>query len=196
MFLSFLITLNQRRLMTIDDDRFAHAVNIVLEQEGGYSDDKNDHGGPTMYGISTKFLMDCGVKFYFLNGEPPKLFDIKTLTIDNAKLIYRRCYWDKNNYNGINNLRLASAMLSLSVNLGSQTANLLLQNALNSLVIKRVTVDGYIGIKTLALVNTTNSQKLLDELKVLAIEHYEHLVKENENLVCFLEGWKNRVNQL
>lgn len=183
--------------MAIDDDlRFNFAVNKLLEQEGGYSNDPEDPGGETAYGITRKFLIDCGIKFFFYKNKTAYTYDMKTMHPDEAALIYRRCFWDQNNYNGIINLRLATAMLSLSVNLGAETANKLLQDAVNSLNGRTTSIDGYIGNKTLQLINKTDSEKLLVRLKDLALGHYEYLVERNPKLSKFLKGWKNRLNGL
>jgi len=56
------------------------AVSFTLSVEGGYVNDKNDPGKETKYGISKKSY--------------PKL-DINGLTIEQAKEIYKRDYWDK-----------------------------------------------------------------------------------------------------
>src|SRR5207302_958519 len=57
---------------------FDKAIGTVLEHEGGYSFDPNDPGGETKYGISRKAY--------------PGL-DVKALTLDQAKAIYKRDYW-------------------------------------------------------------------------------------------------------
>ena len=60
---------------------FARAVAFVLAQEGGYSNDPNDPGGETRYGISKR-------------RYPAE--DIRNLTVERARELYRRDYWDKN----------------------------------------------------------------------------------------------------
>ena len=62
------------------------AIKFVLDHEGGLSEDKNDPGGTTNWGISQRAY--------------PSL-DIKNLTIDQAKEIYKRDYWDKLNCDNI-----------------------------------------------------------------------------------------------
>ena len=59
---------------------FDAAMKFIFKWEGGYVWDKDDPGGETKYGISKKSY--------------PNL-DIKNLTKDQAKEIYRRDYWDK-----------------------------------------------------------------------------------------------------
>ncbi|MDD5060661.1 MAG: glycosyl hydrolase 108 family protein [Candidatus Marinimicrobia bacterium] len=60
--------------------KFDAAVSFVLDHEGGYSNDPNDPGGETNYGISKRSY--------------PSL-DIKKLTREQAIEIYRTDYWQK-----------------------------------------------------------------------------------------------------
>jgi lysozyme family protein len=62
-------------------DEFDQYTDQIIKFEGGYTNDKNDKGGETKYGIAKAFY--------------PKL-DIKNLTIAQAKDIYFRDYWLKN----------------------------------------------------------------------------------------------------
>jgi len=59
---------------------FERAVTHVLLHEGGYSNDPNDPGGETQYGISKR-------------AYPNE--DIKGMTLARAKELYRRDYWDR-----------------------------------------------------------------------------------------------------
>lgn len=62
-------------------DTFKKALSFVLRWEGGYSDDPNDPGGRTIFGITERdypSLWEDG-------GEP---------TMEDAKRIYRRDYWE------------------------------------------------------------------------------------------------------
>jgi lysozyme family protein len=61
--------------------KFQLAIEFVLPQEGGYSNDAADPGGETNFGISKR--------------KYPNL-DIKKLTDLDAVAIYRRDYWDRN----------------------------------------------------------------------------------------------------
>jgi len=57
---------------------FDKAFNFVLTYEGVYSNDPDDPGGVTKYGISKK--------------SHPNV-DVENLTVDGAREIYRREYW-------------------------------------------------------------------------------------------------------
>lgn len=68
----------------VDNNNFQRAVAKTFELEGFYSDHKHDPGGQTMYGISSKW-----------NPEVADKIKNKTLTIEEAKDIYKRNYWGK-----------------------------------------------------------------------------------------------------
>jgi len=59
---------------------FDVAMAFILKWEGGYVNDPDDPGGETKYGISKK-------------AYPNE--DIKGLTLERAKALYKRDYWDK-----------------------------------------------------------------------------------------------------
>ena len=58
---------------------FDRAFGIVVDVEGGYSFDPSDPGGETKYGISKR-------------AYPNE--DIKNLTLERAKFLYQRDYWN------------------------------------------------------------------------------------------------------
>lgn len=94
---------------------FGSAVNFVLGQEGGYV--ANDAGkGPTNFGINS--TANPGV-------------DVKNLTKDGAKEIYKSKYWDAIGGDQLNeqNPALALVALDTAVNMGAPTAKKLLAEA-------------------------------------------------------------------
>lgn len=59
---------------------FDEAFALVIGVEGGYTNNPADPGGETKFGISKRRYPDL---------------DIKNLTIDQAKVLYKRDYWDE-----------------------------------------------------------------------------------------------------
>jgi lysozyme family protein len=82
---------------------FAGAWLKTIVFEGGYSNDPDDNGGETNFGIS--------------KAAYPHL-DIKRLTAEQAKEIYRRDYWDKINGDAIPDQRIAEMLFDAAVNHG------------------------------------------------------------------------------
>ena len=68
-------------------DNFDACLAIVLVQEGGYTNDPQDPGGPTNLGITQKDLSDW-------LGHAATAEDVKALTKDTAREIYRTKYWN------------------------------------------------------------------------------------------------------
>ena len=64
-----------------------NCIALVLKDEGGYSNDPGDNGGPTKYGIT---IFD--VRKYVKKDATAD--DVKALTLDQAKDIYKSKYWD------------------------------------------------------------------------------------------------------
>ena len=112
---------------------FDNAVELVLSLEGGLVDDPKDPGGLTNFGISQRSY--------------PSL-DIRNLTRDQAKGVYRVDFWDKVRGDELP-AALGFCVFSCAVNMGVYKAVTLLQRAV------AVQVDGVLGANTLAATNRT-----------------------------------------
>jgi lysozyme family protein len=95
---------------------FDEIIEVTLEHEGGYVHDPKDLGGETNFGIAKRFYPDV---------------DIKSLTKEDAKDIYKRDYWDKNKIDDLPD-NLKYIFFDMCVNQGRGTAVRVLQRAINS----------------------------------------------------------------
>ena len=129
-------------------------IEHALELEGIFSDDKDDSGGATKYGITEKKAR-----------EHSYLGNMVDLSRDFAIMVYRDDYWDKlklSNFliHGLNSS--CYELFECAVNCGTGTAAKFLQHSLNALNQRRKTlspwdsgwltdlkVDGVVGKKTL-----------------------------------------------
>lgn len=156
------------------DKRFLKAVEKVLKHEGGYANDPHDPGGETNFGISKRSY--------------PHLI-IKTLTREQAVKIYWSDWWQRYGYDMIADLALAAKVFDLSVNMGSQRAHKLLQEAVNRTSPAGLAVDGLLGPLSMEAVNNhPNPKLLLAEFRLSAISFYAGL----KNAPRFLLGWVRR----
>lgn len=152
---------------------FDQAFEVLMIHEGGYVNHPKDPGGETAYGISKRAYPDL---------------DIKMLTREDAKEIYRRDWWVPNRYGEIQHQALAEKVFSLAVNMGARRANKLLQRAVNKVEKTDLLVDGVMGVKTLTVLNNAeNPDHILAELKLLAVQYYLDLGTRD-----FLKGWIRR----
>lgn len=153
-------------------DLFEQAITTTLQHEGGYVNDPADPGGETRYGISKRAF--------------PQV-DIKTLTLNQAKDLYKTFYWER----GPHLIKLptvAAKYFDLCVNAGVSRASKWLQEASN-LLGATLTLDGKVGAVTAEWINRyPHPEALLCALKGLAFQHYVGLSKPR-----FLAGWLNRL---
>jgi lysozyme family protein len=147
---------------------FDKAVAFVLEQEGGYSNDPNDPGAETRFGISKRAY--------------PSL-NIAQLSEDDAKRIYRTDYWDRLSCDQLPH-GLDVALFDCAVNQGPGNAVRMLQNALE------ITSDGIIGAVTIRAAQ--NRVGLLSEF--LARRMYQYAL--NPNVHRYGLGWYRRIGAL
>jgi lysozyme family protein len=158
------------------------AINVVLQHEGGFSNDPDDPGNWTS-GECGKGKCE-GTKYGISASQYPGL-NIRNLTPDSAKDIYKRDYWDKYNFNLIKGISLPVKVFDMAVVMGPETAIKLLQRSLG------VEDDGKIGPVTAAACKVNPSGVLLTFKKECA-EHYKSLVDKDPKLGKYLKGWLNR----
>lgn len=124
---------------------FQTAVTLVLKHEGGYSNDPQDPGKETNFGIASAYHPNV---------------DIKNLTRQDAIDIYQATYWNPL-YSKIQNQGLANSLLDCAVNQGPATAVRLLQSTLNEFLSGPIAMDGKCGPETVEACNSVQDQEAL-----------------------------------
>jgi lysozyme family protein len=159
---------------------FDEAVSLVLKEEGGYSDNPNDHGGATAFGISLSFIHTI---------NPLATADyIKSLTKNDAIKIYKQHFWDRWGYGSITNQELANCVFSMAVNTGPMHATKCLQRCIRAVNGTILADDGNLGFKSLVAINTANPKEVLIAYKSQMECYYRNL-----NQPVFLQGWLHRL---
>lgn len=139
----------------------------LMGNEGGYSNNPRDPGGETNWGISKRSY--------------PEL-DIKNLTQDAAKAIYKRDFWDKCWCEELHPL-LAFALFDCAVNSDNRQAVKLLQKCVG------VAEDGVFGSMTMKRVND-------EDASVLTAKYLGHRLQFMTSLRpwdTFSKGWARRI---
>lgn len=170
------------------NDYFNQAIQVILAHEGGYSDNPNDPGGPTNFGITQASLDE----HWKALGLPRA---VQSLTLEDAKAFYLKVYWEANHYDAINAYAVATKLFDMAVNLGSEKATRLAQETASQLGYG-IAEDGILGKDTLATLNTLiEDGKTTVYLQLLCnnqCNYYQTLVQSNPKLGVFLKGWLNR----
>ena len=151
---------------------FDDIIEKVLEHEGGYVNDPKDAGGETKYGISKRAYPDE---------------DIKELTIERAKELYKRDYWDRYRTADLPD-RLRHIYVDMCINMGGGRAIKILQEACNSKNANKIDVDGGIGPATIKAASNVEPFRL----RAYRVMFYAELVMKKPEQERFWVGWFRR----
>ncbi len=159
--------------------RFDIAVTKTLKREGGakITEIAGDAGGLTKYGISQRAY--------------PGL-DIRNLTEQQARDIYKRDYWDRVSGDRIDSQAVAENIFDTAVNMGPKTAVKLAQATLNEILLVCVVEDGVVGDKTIDALSKCADTAFLAGYTLAKIARYAYLCNKDRTQSKFLLGWINR----
>ena len=166
---------------------FNNAIDIVLQHEGGYSNDPDDPGGSTNFGITQRYLNGLVAQGKY------QATDVRYLTVDAATHIYQLYWWIAYSYGSIVDQSLATKIFDEAVNIGPGRLHRFVQQACCDLG-QQLTVDGALGQHSFDAINALNPQQLLAKIKERLIEYYQELATEHPVLGKYLNGWINRAN--
>ena len=164
---------------------FDRCLGVVFDAEGGFSDNPDDRGGPTNFGISAGFLESIGY------GKTPE-----EMTRDEARELYQKYFWAPVRGDDLPP-PVALVVFDMAVNSGVKTAVRRLQYVLNNY--QAMDVDGAMGPRTLAAVQSAYhlyNTIFLGELLNSRREYYADLIRKNPSQGVFARGWNNRLNKL
>jgi len=180
-------------------DHFDKAILITLKHEGGFVNDPVDPGGATNWGMSIRFLTnDAGDADGdgFLDGDIDKdgdidVDDIKNMTVEEARKLYRIYFWDKYDYDTIIDFVVAARVFDMTVNMGPKQTGKIVQRALNDCG-QNVGVDGAIGKNTFAAINCTDPEILMAEIRQQHAQFYLDLIAAKPKFEKYRKGWLRR----
>ena len=150
---------------------FELAIQKTLENEGLLSNDLSDKGGITKFGISKTSYPDE---------------DIPNLTLDRAKYLYKKDYWNPILGDQISSQEVAETLFDFAVNSGVGTSVKLAQRVI------KVDDDGKMGTNTLKALNNFEPSSFIDKFTIAKIKRYRDICLKNPDQKKFFFGWINR----
>lgn len=152
---------------------FDPAVSKTIVREGGakFTNDPDDPGGPTKYGIAENYH---------------KGVDVKNLTEAGAKVIYKKEYWDPVCGDAILDQGVAEMLFDAAVNLGVGTTVRLLQVALG------LVPSGAMDVSTITMLNSTPAHEVAAAFTLAKIARYVHLCDVTPAKRKYFFGWVRR----
>jgi lysozyme family protein len=173
---------------TSDWDR---SIAFVLAREGGYVNDPADKGGETNMGITAATL--AGACAAGLVGH----CNVKALTQDEAKKIYRANYWDRYGWGAVA-WPASLCLFDATVNHGGGGMAKIAQRTANALTWK-LDVDGKFGPKTLESiqrVTAADAKEYTEEFLRQRKKYYDEIIDRNNSQEKFRKGWYNRIKAI
>lgn len=158
---------------------FDEAFKTVIGHEGGFTLHSGDPGNWTGGKVGIGTLK--GTKYGIAANTYPNE-DIKNLTLDRAKQLYKRDFWDKAKCDQLPD-GLRFHVFDVSVNSGVSRGVKTLQQALG------VNDDGIIGNQTINAAKSQNAHEVLIKFYSFRIAFYTSL----NTFQAFGKGWMNRV---
>jgi len=163
-------------------------IQSILDREGWpvFTNDPDDHGGPTKGGITLRTLTEWRETLLGLQwGGVPAVVDLVDLTHGEATAIYRYLYTELPKFDQIIDNKLRDHVIDAGVHHGVYWATKCLQE------ISGVVVDGYIGPKTLGAVNK-HMHHLRIPFAVKRIRKMSRIVANDQSQLKYLVGWIKR----
>jgi lysozyme family protein len=201
------------------DSVFDKALKKTLDLEGAYSNDRNDTGGETVYGVSRNNfpswegwkVVDHLKRLYGANTS-----EFKAALRNDADLSehvrnwYKREFWNPFELDNITDFSLAFEIFDQSVNLGCRQTTLLIQRACNALNYRNtfgadLSIDGIVGPNTRRRLqevgnDTRYTECLRRALDGLQVNHYISLglnTNGRSDYRKYVRGWLlNRIGEV
>ena len=162
---------------------FNLAFENVLKNEGGFTNDPQDSGGATNWGIT---IHDLSVYL----RRSASVEEVRRMSKLTARAIYKSKYWDSLSLDAVNDDGVALVIFDQGVLRGIGTIARAVQRILG------VVVDGHFGPKTLAAINAADPGWLITKIEQQAEEAYREIVRRSPKNQKFLKGWINRAKRL
>jgi lysozyme family protein len=166
----------QRRSQTVSDDRL---IDVILSHEGSdYTNDPDDTGGPTKWGITLADLIAW-------RGHLCTADDVKQLLRTEAAAIYRSRYIRP--FDFIAALEpLRTNVVDMGVNAGVSRSTVLLQEMVGTVV------DGKIGPATVRACSAQTPDRWNALFVGFRLSFYENLIQKKSSQLKWRRGWRNR----
>lgn len=161
---------------------------FILKWEGGFVNDPLDKGGATNMGVTIGTWRSVG---YDKDGDGDiDVDDLRLLdTKDVIERVLRPHYWNRWRADEIKNQSVANILVDWVWASGAHGIR-------RPQRILGVTVDGIVGPKTIAAVNSMDPMELHFRIKNDRIKFIDEICEKNPSQERFRRGWLNRINSL
>ncbi len=174
--------------MRVANKNFDEAFKYTIGNEGSYSNDKNDSGGPTKFGI-TIYDLSRYLK------RPASVQEVKDMSLETAKTIYKPNYWDSMGLDHMLSPGMSICMFDIGVVRGIGVPPKYAQNICNQHGFN-LSVDGHLGPLSYGALNQISSSVFIRDFSSMAESGFRAIAARNPSQNVFLKGWLNRAHRL
>lgn len=159
---------------------------FILKWEGGFVNDPADLGGATNMGVTiATYETYCKKKGY----PKPTVERLKAMTKDQWTDILKTMYWDRWKADEIKSQSVANILVDWVWASGLYGIKIPQQ-------VLGVTIDGIVGVKTIAALNSRDPRELFDSIVKERIAFIDRICISRPANKKFKKGWLNRLNSI
>lgn len=160
---------------------------FIRSWEGGFANVPGDKGGATKWGVTIG-------TFQSIYGKNKTVQDLKNMTEEQWDYIFRKYFWDKWKADQIESQAIANLVVDWLWASGAKYGIKLPQKVLRyTLGQTDIVIDGLVGPKTLAAINSyPNQEELFNKLHKEREDFFKRIGVGTQKK--FLKGWLNRNN--
>lgn len=162
------------------------SFNLLIQSEGGFTDDARDPGNRLPDGRSGCTMWGCTqTNWEAYVGHKVTHDDMRALTKEDVKPLYKTKYWDAVAGDQLP-LGVDYAAFDFAINAGPKQSRILMQRALG------VADDGAFGPKTLEAIQAADKAILLPKFSEAKVAFYRSL----KTFPTYGKGWLKRVEEV
>lgn len=159
------------------------SFNLVIEHEGGFTDDTRDPGNILPDGRPGSTMLGCTqANWENYIGRKVTHDEMRRLTKDDVKPLYKKSYWDSV-MGDVLCAGLDYAAFDFAINAGPLASRKLIQRALG------VSDDGIFGKQTLKAIKESNGADLIEKFSIEKEKYYRSL----KTFPIYGKGWLRRI---
>lgn len=163
--------------------RFDKALAYVLINEGGFTDDRRDPGGPTQWGIIKK-------EYEHWLGRELAPDEVRKMPFSTAIEIYKKNFWNVIKGDEYDSDAKAIAIMDTAVNKGIGGCMDCIKDSLNNHSLSRF------GDDTIQNVNMVSSSYFLGRFSASVLHYNAQRIVKYPHMEWARKGWNNRANRL
>ena len=191
-----LILLFSSNIVSASTKEFDDFFSGLMKREGvTFTFAKFDRGGPTKFGVTLNTYIEWSKNKNIKEVDKDSdnkitANDIRLLTINDVKSIYRVRYWNYWKSDSIDKFKVKSSLVDFLVNSGVGKNSIHIKS-IQKLV--GVTSDGVVGMRTIYSINRKEEKQMLIIIYNYRISFIDRIIRKDPSQKIYEKGWKKRV---